>query len=291
MLPLHDENPTTSRAWLTIALIVVNLVVFIWLQPRSSDVESTAFVYEFAAIPCEVTQGRPLTFAENPAANGGRAGECADRFDADSAPCEAAPSGTNCQIFPEKMVFVAIFFSLFFHGSWLHLGFNMLFLWVFGNNIEDHLGRVRFVLFYIAGGVVATVAHIAFELNSAVPLIGASGAVAGVMGAYLVWFPNAKVTTLLFFFLVLFVRIRAKWLLLLWFASQFIIDPNAGVAWMAHVGGFAFGVLFALIVRESPLARTVVWTGTYRDSAQGQWNNRFGGRTLDPSPPYQQPGI
>jgi membrane associated rhomboid family serine protease len=291
VLPLHDENPTTGRSWLTIALIVINVVVFVWLQPRSSNVESTAFVYEFASVPCEVTQGRPLTAAENPAANGGNTEACSDAFANNTASCRFVPEGRNCQIFPDKLVYLSVLFSLFFHGSWLHLAFNMVFLWVFGNNIEDHLGRIRFALFYVAGGVVATVAHIAFNLDSTVPLIGASGAVAGVMGAYLVWFPNAKVTTLVFFFLVLFVRIRAKWLLLLWFASQFLIDPNNGIAWLAHVGGFAFGVLFALIVRESPRARTAVWTVAHRDAAQGLWDNRFGGRNNDVNPPYEQPGI
>jgi len=144
-----------------------------------------------------------------------------------------------------------VLLSMFMHGGLLHLGGNMLFLWVFGNNIEDRLGPVRYLLFYVAAGIAATAVHIALQPNSTVPVIGASGAIAGVMGAYLIWFPNAPVRTLVFLGFFAFVpRIAAKWLLLLWFFSQFLINPNEGVAWGAHVGGFVFGALIAFALRR-----------------------------------------
>lgn len=291
MIPLHDENPTSGRSWVTIALIVVNVVVFVLIQPRDHGPEDITFAYEYAAVPCELTQGRPLTLGENPITNGGREGVCGVTDDAALRPCDEVRRGSDCTPFPDKSVWLSLLSSMFLHGSWMHLGLNMLFLWVFGNNIEDHLGRRHFAAFYLLAGLVATLAHVAVDTSSTVPLIGASGAVAGVMGAYLVWFPDARVRTLVFLFIVLFVRIRAKWLLLVWFASQFLIDPNDGVAWMAHVGGFVVGVFVGLLVRESRRARRAVWADRYADDASGHWDNRFGGRADNPLPPYEPPEL
>ncbi|MEO7837167.1 MAG: rhomboid family intramembrane serine protease, partial [Acidimicrobiales bacterium] len=159
----------------------------------------------------------------------------------------ATPAG-----FPQKRVFVALLFSMFMHGSWLHLGGNMLFLWIFGNNIEDKKGPVVYLIFYLVGGLAATAAHVLVQPDSTVPLVGASGAVAGVMGAYLVLYPNVRIRSLIFLgFLVLFRDIAAKWLLGIWLVSQFFISPNSGVAWVAHVGGFVFGVVVGLIWRAT----------------------------------------
>jgi membrane associated rhomboid family serine protease len=136
---------------------------------------------------------------------------------------------------------------MFLHGGFLHLAGNMLFLWVFGNNIEDRLGHLPFVAFYLVCGLAATLAHVAVQPGSTVPLVGASGAIAGVMGAYLVWFPNALVLSWVVpFFLV---PVRAKWFLGIWFVLQFFTNPNAGVAWVAHVAGFVAGALAALVLR------------------------------------------
>jgi membrane associated rhomboid family serine protease len=118
---------------------------------------------------------------------------------------------------------------------------------VFGNNVEDRLGHVAYALFYLSGGVVAAVAHIAASPDSTVPVVGASGAIAAVMGAYLVWFPNVKVRTAVIMFFITLVDIPAKWVLGFWFVLQFFTSPNAGIAWVAHVGGFAFGAVVALI--------------------------------------------
>lgn len=259
MLPLRDENPTRRRALVTIALIVVNVGVFVFiqqLQPDTTTIDAEgvevvgvpgdlAFDLEYTAIPCEVTTGEPLTLAE-----------------VQSATCDPA-NDTTPQLFPDKHVWVSVLFAMFLHGGWLHLGGNMVFLWVFGNNIEDHLGHVRYLLFYVLAGLAAALAHVAAGPESTVPVLGASGAIAGVMGAYLVWFPDAPVRTLVFFFVILFTEIRAKWLLLAWFVLQFFTGNDSGVAWVAHVGGFVFGVLVGLAGRTAA-GRRLLWTPDHR---------------------------
>ena len=224
MLPLRDDNPTRRRAYVTVALILVNVAVYFLWQPPATDPTSAAFEYRHAAIPCEITTLQPLSRAEIVRST------CA--------------KDSGRPYFPGKQVLLAIVVSMFLHGSLVHLGGNMLFLWVFGNNIEDRLGPVRYLLFYLVAGVIATMSHVALQPHSTVPVIGASGAIAGVMGAYLVWYPNAPVLTWVFFIVA---RIRAKWLLAFWFVSQFFVNPNEGVAWGAHVGGFVFGALLALL--------------------------------------------
>ncbi len=139
---------------------------------------------------------------------------------------------------------------MFLHGSLLHIAGNMLFLWIFGNNIEDRMGIGGYIGFYLLAGLVASAAHILVQPDSTVPVVGASGAIAGVMGAYLVLFPNVKIRSLIIVFIILFRDISAKWLLGIWFVTQFFTSPNAGVAWVAHVGGFAFGALVALMLRD-----------------------------------------
>jgi membrane associated rhomboid family serine protease len=151
--------------------------------------------------------------------------------------------------FPDKSVIAALLTSMFLHGSLLHLGGNMLYLWVFGNNIEDTRGPIVYLVFYLASGVVATFAHIALDPGSTIPLVGASGAIAGVMGAYLVLFPRVRIRSLIIFFFIMFRDIEARWLLGIWFVMQFFTGQDSGVAWAAHVGGFAFGVLVGLVWR------------------------------------------
>ena len=239
MIPLKDENPTSRVPWVTILLIVVNVVIFVFLQrPYDRGLGQALFTYEFAAIPCEVVSGRPLTDAE------------VNRtlYEGDDEACQSpSPGRRDDSLFPDKQVYLAVVYSMFLHGSWLHIGGNMLFLWVFGNNVEDRMGPVPYVAFYVLAGLAAAAAHVAVQPDSTVPVVGASGAVAGVMGAYLVLFPNAGIRALFLFVIVL---IPAKWLLGYWFVSQFFINPAEGVAWVAHVGGFAFGALVALVVRD-----------------------------------------
>jgi len=233
VLPLADRNPTSRVAVVTILLIALNVGIFVLWQGGGTlgAEEDTQFTYEHAAIPCELTTGNPITVQE----------VNADR-------CEPDPSPRETVVAPDKNVYLAAIVSMFLHGGWLHLLGNMLFLWIFGNNIEDKLGPIFFTGFYLAGGIAATVAQVLFDTNSVVPMVGASGAIAAVMGAYLVWFPRAPILTLALFFLV---EIPAGIWLLIWFGMQFFTAPSSGVAYMAHIGGFVFGAIVALAVRNS----------------------------------------
>jgi membrane associated rhomboid family serine protease len=251
VLPIGDLNPTRHPAFMTIAAIAACVIIYFGFQLRQGTevvqtdggpvvlASETAFTLRWAAVPCEVTSAQPLSIRE--IVRTYRQG--------DETACERGRRDDPIFL-RDKHVYGALLASLFMHGSLAHLGFNMLFLWVFGNNIEDRLGTLRFVAFYLAGGVVATAAHVAVQPGSTVPLVGASGAIAAVMGAYLVWFPNAPVRTLVFLFFPALVR--AKWFLGIWFVLQFFTDAGSGVAWVAHVGGFVFGVVVALMLRTNP---------------------------------------
>ena len=170
-------------------------------------------------------------------------------------------------IVPDRLYLPSLFTSMFLHGGWLHLGGNMLFLWVFGRNLEDLVGSPRFLLFYILCGLAAGVVQIIASSYSRVPVIGASGAIAGVMGAYLIKFPRARILTLIFFFFILTVEIPAPFLLLYWFATQFLSGlgsigardyTGGGVAVFAHIGGFLIGML---LIRMFPSRRR--WRNWY----------------------------
>jgi membrane associated rhomboid family serine protease len=291
VLPIKDENPTTRTPFVTFSILVACVGIYFAWQPTLGDQEelretnfftmpeSLAFNLENAAIPCEIIQGRPLTIHEVERTFQARDGEACNVGDQQSPP-----------LFPDKSVWLALLTSMFLHGGLMHLGGNMLFLWIFGNNVEDHLGPIKFLLFYLIGGFAATFGHVALNLDSTIPLVGASGAIAAVMGAYLVWFPNAPVRTVIIFFLITLINIRAKWLLGFWFVSQFFVSPDAGVAWAAHVGGFVFGVVIGLIVRASSSFRHAVWTPAHRSEMDRRWDTtggigvgpqserRFGGR-------------
>jgi membrane associated rhomboid family serine protease len=251
MLPLRDENPTQRTAWITLLLIGACVFVYFGIQQSQSSqvydseqrqIADVRFTLQHAAIPKEIVEGRPLSTQE-----------VADEFGPDAAATLCRPAGpaavrTTPDCEPNKNIYLAILYSMFLHGSLLHLGGNMLFLWVFGNNIEDTEGPLKYLVFYVVAGLVAMAAHIAIEPHSAVPVVGASGAIAGVMGAYAVLFPNASIVTLIIFFIPFIRRISAKWLLGFWFVSQFLLT-SPGVAWAAHVGGFVFGILAGLVWR------------------------------------------
>lgn len=249
MIPLKDYNPTRTFPVVTLVLIAACVAIFVFVQPKGSDVDDARFSYETAAIPCEVVEGRPLS-----------RGEVRDTFEGDTEACDSDPETPAS--FPGKSVYLAVLYSMFLHGSWLHLAGNMLFLWVFGNNIEDTRGKVPYLIFYVLAGLAATAAHVAVQPNSTVPVVGASGAIAGVMGAYMVLYPNVPIRSLVFLgFFVTFVDVTAKWLLGAWLVLQFFTNPAEGVAWVAHVGGFVFGVAAGLLWRAAssgdPAGRTV----------------------------------
>jgi len=195
--------------YLTVSLIVVNSLIFFYsisLGARGFQL----FTIQFGYIPVEFVSGLELT------------------------PQLAASA------------YLTPFTSMFMHGGWLHLIGNMLFLWIYGNNIEDYFGPVKFLLFYIVSGLAAIGLYTLFGPSSQVPLVGASGAIAGVMGAYIVLHPRARITVLVIFFFIQFVVLPAKVVLGIWFVYQLLMSmigsaTGGGVAWMAHVGGFAFG--------------------------------------------------
>ncbi len=174
---------------------------------------------------------------------------------------------TNWGIVPDRLQISSLFTSMFLHGGWMHLIGNMLFLWVFGRNLEDLIGGGRFLLFYLICGLIAAVVHVIFNPYSRMPTIGASGAIAGVMGAYLIKFPRARIITLVpIFFFITTMEIPAAFLLLWWFAIQFFSGfgslgendySGGGTAWFAHIGGFIAGML--LIRLFPPRQRFRAW--------------------------------
>jgi membrane associated rhomboid family serine protease len=231
VLPLRDNVPTRTFPVVTVALIVANFLVWFWeLSGRGVDYH----VIRDGFYPCEV-----------------------------NGPC--LPPGTHAALPWYENTFT----SMFMHGSWEHILGNMLFLWIFGNNVEDALGPVRFLFWYLAAGVVAAATqafvtlHFGTVSDASVPNIGASGAIAAVLGAYFVLLPRARVLTLIFFFI--FREIPAVWFLGIWALLQIWQggaglthpDQTGGVAVFAHIGGFAFGVLTVrLVAKRRPLQPT-----------------------------------
>ena len=223
MFPLRDLNPTRIFPIVTLALIAVNVAIFFLWQPHDTLQDETEFLYENAAVACELTTGAPVTETE----------VVTERCISDDA--ERA-------LFPDKNVWLAAAVSMFLHGSVFHLLSNMWFLWIFGNNVEEAYGTAGYVVMYLVAGIGATAAFVLANTDSVVPMIGASGAIAGVLGSYLVLFPTHRVLTL---FAVFFVHVPAGAYLALWFFLQFAYQ-EPGVAWEAHVGGFIVGAFSSI---------------------------------------------
>lgn len=249
-LPFRDDLPTRRVSWLTMVLIGINLAVFLLVQPSSfqapiradQDGRITAgdaaevaraeeFTLRWSAVPCEVVTGEAL----------------ADRPDG----CDAAPSGF---VPADKHPYLALLTAMFLHGSVLHLASNLLFLWVFGNNVEDRLGRFWYLVVYLVGGVLGSLTYVALHAESSVPLLGASGAIAAVMGAYLVVYPRARILSALATAGVQVVYVPAVVVLGLYFVTQFVTSAEE-VAWEAHAGGMAAGALLALLIALLPSVR------------------------------------
>jgi membrane associated rhomboid family serine protease len=272
LIPIRDENPTSRRAYVTLAIIAANVLVFLFWQPTfeqgpRAEEEQLVFFYCQAEIPYEVTHQTNL-------ADGGP--EAARAIDeegiVDGEALQAVlqgrvPGFEGC---PDKSWVASIFVAMFLHGGWLHIAGNMLFLWVFGNNIEDRMGPVVYLPFYLFAGVAAAAAQIATSPNSAIPNIGASGAVAGVLGAYLVLYPRHRVLSLIpIFFIFQLIELPAIVVLGFWFVLQLFNgvgslarDLGGGVAYFAHIGGFVAGVIVALLFyrrRRTPQQFPVAW--------------------------------
>lgn len=239
MFPLKDNIPTDRTPFVTIALIALNVIVYFVLQKGGISGPSDRGVIHFGAIPYEITHlGK----------------EC----DAVFGPGGVAQTPPLCEgLNPVRVsntppTLLTIFTSMFMHGGILHLAGNMLFLWIFGNNVEDSMGRVRFVAFYLLGGLAALLGQVLIGPNSVIPTIGASGAIAAVLGGYILLYPRARVVTvifIIFFFTIL--ELPALLVLGLWFVQQVafgyfdLAQPTGGgggVAYFAHIGGFLFGL-------------------------------------------------
>jgi membrane associated rhomboid family serine protease len=218
MLPFRDDNPTRALPVITVLIIIANFVVFLYQTALPGGRAQLAFVYQYGAVPAHILQGvnlgRPML----------------------------------------EPAWLTIFTAMFMHGGWLHILGNMLFLWVFGNNVEDNMGKAKFIIFYLTCGFAATAAQLLMMADSPaakVPMLGASGAVAGVLGAYLVKFPGARVRNLVFLFPFITVISLPAWVVLgFWFVLQFfsaavsgLAETTGGVAYFAHVGGFIAGMI------------------------------------------------
>jgi membrane associated rhomboid family serine protease len=247
LFPIRDVNPTRIRPIVTWGIIAANVIVYFVVQPQQSP-ESDEFVYRNAAIACEVTTGDPLDEQEI------ITGDCSDL-------------DRGVEVFPEKNVWLSVGVSMFLHGGIAHLLFNMWSLWIFGNNVEEAFGTGGYLAMYAAAGVAATLGFVVFNQELTVPLVGASGAIAGVMGAYLVLFPRHLVMTFVLFRVV---AIPSVIFLGIWLVSQFaLVDEASGIAWEAHVAGFVFGALLALPLRPVLLRRTLSGTAAPADRPFG----------------------
>ncbi len=251
MIPIRDDNPVRHFPIVTVAIIALNVLAFLLWQPTfGSETDQQTFFFCHAEIPWEVTHQTNL------GEGGPDAGqEIEDEFNVTPSQAEQFQARFR-QECGNKSWWESIFVAMFLHGSWLHIGGNMLFLWVFGNNVEDKVGPPFYLLFYLVAGVVASVAQLLVSLNSVIPNLGASGAIAGVLGAYIVMFPRRRVLTLVIFFFITFVYLPAYVVLGAWFVLQLFsgvgslasrVNTGGGIAFFAHIGGFAFGALIALL--------------------------------------------
>ncbi|MDT4891074.1 MAG: hypothetical protein QOE97_109 [Pseudonocardiales bacterium] len=265
VIPVHDINPLRRTPWVTFALIAANVIVFLLTPGTSASISGAsslnqqcrqlAFYDHYAAVPTELVHNKDL----NQVATG-----------------SPGPQPGTCAVGRpkyDKIPFLSALTSEFVHGGWLHLLGNMLFLLIFGNNVEDRFGRLRFLLFYLVAGVVAAYGFALADPNSTETLLGASGAIAGVLGAYLVLWPRARVWSLVPFLFFIPLRLPAWLVLGLWFVLQWAYASGAavsnagGVAYLAHVVGFVFGALVGLAVRRKggttepplPRRRRVAW--------------------------------
>lgn len=232
MLPIRDLNPTRVKPWVTLGLIAACVFVFFSLQNQETLAEQAEFLYRRAAVACEITTGQPLS-----------------AFEIENRVCSTEPGPV---VFPDKQPWTAALISMFLHGSLGHLLFNMWSLWIFGNNVEEAFGHIRFAMVYLLGGIAATLAFVFVNPGSTVPLVGASGAIAAALGAYAVLFPGHRIITFVGWFLL---PVPAIVFLGVWFFAQFGLG-GTNTAWEAHVGGFLFGVVVALMFR-GPLLRRV----------------------------------
>lgn len=235
MFPIRDDNPQILVPYATLGIIVVNVLVWIFVQGLGSDPALAGSICRLGLIPAELLQ--------------------------------SVPAGTRIQLGPGQVCELSsasswhtLISSMFMHGGWLHIIGNLWFLWVFGNNVEDSMGHGRFVIFYLLCGIAAAALQVATNVESAVPMVGASGAIGGVMGAYVLLYPRVHVHLLLIFgFYITTIAVPAAFMLGYWLLLQLISgfaslgSSGGGVAFWAHVGGFLAGAVLILLFRDRDL--------------------------------------
>ena len=233
MIPLKDDNPTSGKPIVTYFLIFLCVVIF-FIQLGSQSYKTGHLFYTYGLIP-SVLMGH------------------------DQLP-------TDLYVVP---AYITIFSSMFMHGGFMHLIGNMLYMWIFADNIEDNLGPKNFIIFYLLSGVGAAMAQVLMDTHSQIPMVGASGAIGGVLGAYLINHPNARVLVLIpFGFFSQIIKIRALYVLGFWFILQFInssmmTSQGGGVAYAAHIGGFASGIILILFFNKKKIKKTKVIKGPW----------------------------
>ncbi|MEK6682360.1 MAG: rhomboid family intramembrane serine protease [Nitrospirota bacterium] len=220
MIPLRDDNPTSTPPIVTITFIAANVLIFLY-QLSLGEEGYKLFALTYGAIPYELM------------------------------------NSINLPLTPYVPNTVTVLSSIFLHGGLFHLGGNMLYLWIFGNNIEDSMGHIRFIIFYLICGIVAVFAHTFVNINSKLPMIGASGAISGILGAYLLLFPRARVVTLVpIGFFIQIIRIPAVIVIGFWIVIQFLSGAmsigakGGGVAYFAHIGGFISGIILVGLFKK-----------------------------------------
>ena len=258
MIPIKDyAGPRRRLPWITWGLIAVNVAVFLYQVSLGPD--ASAFMFAYSVVPVALTHGIPQT----------------------SLPGVPA----HFPFHTPDPVYLTLITAMFLHAGWLHIGGNMLFLYIFGDNVEDRMGHIPYLLFYLFCGVVAGITQVLVDPGSPVPNLGASGAIAGVLAAYLVLFPLARVRTIIFIFIFFtIVTIPAIVLIGLWFLLQFFDGVAAlssahqsmgGVAYFAHVGGFVTGLVITLLLRpwlRPPASASYPYIPRHPDSAsRSEW--------------------
>jgi membrane associated rhomboid family serine protease len=258
MFPIRDDNPHFLTPVVTYALIAANVLAWALLQGLGAEPQLSASVCRLGLIPAELLQT--------------------------AAPGARFPVGENAVcIVGDMPSWYTPLTSMFMHGGWLHLLGNMWFLWLFGNNVEDSMGHVRFLVFYLVCGLAAAAAQTLTDPGSIIPMVGASGAIGGVMGAYVVLYPRVHVHLLVFLgFFATTIAVPAVFMLGYWFALQLLSGwasigaEGGGVAFWAHVGGFATGAVLVLLFRDPRLLERHPYYGLRRGSPTRSWHRTRG---------------
>jgi membrane associated rhomboid family serine protease len=275
VFPLKDNIPTERFPFVTVALIAINVFVFLFLQhPTGFSSVDNETVVKYGAIPYELTHpGKHCGYGDKVAPGGKLVTSTKGTVVCEGTVVQTSEGPTRIRSVTgsQPSTWLTIFTAMFMHGGFLHIIGNMLFLWIFGNNVEDAMGPLKFLVFYLLSGIAALALQVAFNTDSTVPTIGASGAIAGVLGGYILLYPRARVLTLIFLiFFVTFIEVPAVLVLGLWFLQQLyfgvadLSDPTGGgVAYFAHIGGFAFGLIFVRVfatrMRRPPEPRLPVY--------------------------------